>query len=145
MTNEPKKLCAEALSKVLANTYFLYLKTHNYHWNVEGANFQTLHAMFELQYTDMWTAIDEIAERIRALGEPAPGTHAKFAKLASIKENETIPNASQMLQELVADNTALAAILAEAIRTVQDAGDEPSGGSTRVIAGRVRHGQKSTC
>lgn len=128
MTNDPKKASAAALSKVLANTYILYLKTHNYHWNVEGAKFHALHVMFEEQYRDMWDALDEIAERIRALGEYAPGTYAKFSKLASIKDNEEIPDAKDMLKELVADNETLVEILAEAIKTVQDAGDEPSAG-----------------
>lgn len=128
MTNDPKKACAMALSQVLADTYVLYLKTHNFHWNVEGERFRSLHEMFEDQYRDMWGALDEIAERIRALGEYAPGTYAKFTELATIKENETIPSGQDMLRELIADNEAIAATLAEAIKTVQDAGDEPSAG-----------------
>lgn len=128
MTNNPKAACAMALSKVLADTYVLYLKTHNFHWNVEGERFRSLHEMFEDQYRDMWGALDEIAERIRALGEYAPGTYAKFTELATIKENETIPSGQDMLRELIADNEAIAATLAEAIKTVQDAGDEPSAG-----------------
>jgi starvation-inducible DNA-binding protein len=128
MSNEPKKACAAALSKVLADTYMLYLKTHNFHWNVEGERFRALHEMFESQYRDMWEALDEIAERIRALGEYAPGTYAKFAKLATIKDNEDIPAAPDMLKELIADNEALAVTLADAIKTVQEAGDEPSAG-----------------
>lgn len=126
MTNEPKKACAEALSKVLADTFVLYLKTHNFHWNVEGAKFRELHLMFEEQYRDMWEALDVIAERIRALGEYAPGTTAKFAKLASIKDNEKIPAAQDMLRELIAGNETISAEIGKAIKTVQEAGDEPS-------------------
>lgn len=128
MTNESHKQCAEAISKVLANTYILYLKTHNFHWNVRGPNFRSLHMMFEEQYQDMWAALDIIAERIRALGEYAPGTYAKFSQLASIKANETIPNAEDMVDELIADNEAVVRSIADAIKVVQDAGDEPSAG-----------------
>jgi len=126
MTDNSKKNCADALSKVLANAYVLYLKTHNYHWNVEGPNFRSLHLMFEEQYQEMWTALDEIAERIRALGEYAPGTYAKFAELATIKENQTIPAANDMLAELLADNEKIITIIVEAIKVAQDAGDESS-------------------
>jgi starvation-inducible DNA-binding protein len=128
MTNERQKICAAALSKVLAETYVLYLKTHNFHWNVEGEKFRSLHLMFEEQYRDMWEALDEIAERIRALGEYAPGTNAKLAKLSGIKDNEKIPSGDDMLRELIADNQTLAATLADAIKTLQEAGDEPSAG-----------------
>ena len=128
MTNDPKKKSAAALSKVLADTYMLYTKTHNYHWNVEGPQFRELHIMFEEQYTDMWQALDEIAERIRALGEYAPGTYAKLAKLATIKETEDIPSAAAMVKELAGDNETIAATLAEAIASAQEAGDEPTAG-----------------
>jgi starvation-inducible DNA-binding protein len=128
MTNERQKICAAALSKALADTYVLYLKTHNFHWNVEGEKFRALHEIFEAQYRDMWEALDEIAERIRALGEYAPGTYAKFAKLSSIKDNEKIPPGDDMLRELIADNQTLAVTLVDAIKTLQDAGDEPSAG-----------------
>ncbi|MDF1778127.1 MAG: DNA starvation/stationary phase protection protein [Rhizobiaceae bacterium] len=126
MTDNSKKTCADALSNVLANTYVLYLKTHNYHWNVEGSNFRSLHLMFEEQYQEMWTALDEIAERIRALGEYAPGTYEKFVELATIKENQDIPVAKDMLAELLADNEKIIAIIVEAIKVAQDAGDESS-------------------
>ena len=124
MTDNSKKACADALSRVLANTYVLYLKTHNYHWNVEGSNFRSLHLMFEEQYQEMWAALDEIAERIRALGEYAPGTYTKFAELATIKENQNIPGADDMLSELLADNETIIAVILEAIKVAQDAGDE---------------------
>ncbi len=128
MTNEPKKACAEALSRVLANTYVLYLKTHNFHWNVEGAKFRALHEMFEEQYRDLWDSLDEMAERIRALGEYAPGTWGQFSQLATIKETAGVPSAEEMLQQLIADHETVVDIIAEAIKTVQDAGDEPSAG-----------------
>jgi starvation-inducible DNA-binding protein len=84
----------EGLSKVLADTYSLYLKTHNFHWNVEGPMFNTLHLMFMDQYTELWTALDAIAERIRSLGYPAPGTYKQFAKLTSIAETDGVPSSS---------------------------------------------------
>ncbi len=128
MSNEPKKASAAALAKVLADTYVLYLKTHNFHWNVEGEKFHALHVMFEEQYRDMWAALDEIAERIRALGEYAPGTYAKLAELASIKENQEIPAAKDMIRELVADHEKMVATLADAVKTAQEVSDEPSAG-----------------
>src|SRR3954468_5990595 len=81
-----RRAIADGLSRVLADTYTLYLKTHNFHWNVTGPMFQTLHVLFETQYNELWQATDEIAERIRALGFPAPGTYSEFAKLATVKE-----------------------------------------------------------
>lgn len=128
MQNDPKAAVAEALSTVLAQTFRLYLKTHNYHWNVEGPKFRALHEMFEEQYRDMWEALDEIAERIRALGAYAPGTFAKFSSLATIEDNETIPTAEAMLQELIDDSETLVAALKAAIKTAQEAEDEPTAG-----------------
>ena len=87
------------LSRLLADSYTLYLKTHNYHWNVEGPMFNTLHLMFEQQYTELATAVDTIAERIRALGEPAPGSYAAFSKLSSIEEEESVPAAEAMIAQ----------------------------------------------
>jgi hypothetical protein len=91
LTEQAKRECAGALAKVLSDTFVLYLKTHNFHWNVEGPQFLGLHEMFEKQYRDLWNSIDDIAERIRALGQPAPGTTEKFKELAEIKENGRIP------------------------------------------------------
>src|SRR5947207_6635334 len=88
---------AGGLSKLLADTYTLYLKTHNFHWNVTGPMFQTLHLMFETQYTEMWTNVDVIAERIRSLDAPVPGTYAQFSKLASIGESPGVPKAQDMI------------------------------------------------
>ncbi|WP_158770400.1 Dps family protein [Paraglaciecola sp. L1A13] len=128
MNVNAKNDCAKALSSVLADTYVLYLKTHNFHWNVEGPNFRPLHLMFEEQYQDLWASLDVIAERIRALGAYAPGTYAKFAALATIKENQDIPKANGMLSELAKDNESIIATLVEAIQVAQNAGDEPSAG-----------------
>jgi starvation-inducible DNA-binding protein len=96
-----RKKIAEGLSKLLADTYTLYLKTHYFHWNVTGPMFNTLHLMFETQYTELAIAVDDIAERIRALDEYAPGTYTQFAKLSSISESKDVPNATQMIKELV--------------------------------------------
>src|SRR5688572_5680331 len=92
---------ADGLSRLLADTYTLYLKTHNFHWNVTGPMFQTLHLMFEQQYTELAIAVDSIAERIRALGFPAPGTYADFVERSSIKEERGVPSADQMIRQLV--------------------------------------------
>lgn len=128
MTDEAKKVCVDALSKILADTYVLYLKTHNYHWNVEGPKFRSLHEMFEEQYRDLWDSIDDIAERIRALGHYAPGTYAKFQALSTVKDNEDIPVADNMLKELIADNETVTRTIRSALPTVQEAGDEASAG-----------------
>src|SRR5437868_10877110 len=102
-----RKQIAQGLSKLLADTYTLYLKTHNFHWNVTGPMFQTLHLMFEQQYNELALAVDLIAERIRALGYPAPGTYAEFSKLTSIKEPKGVPAAEDMIRELVAGQEAV--------------------------------------
>ncbi|MEQ9491748.1 MAG: Dps family protein [Alphaproteobacteria bacterium] len=98
---------AQGLSRVLADSYTLYLKTHNYHWNVTGPMFQTLHTMFETQYTELAMAVDEIAERIRSLGEYAPGSYKQFADLSSIEEDTTVPPAEDMVKHLVAGHEAV--------------------------------------
>jgi starvation-inducible DNA-binding protein len=129
MTNSnASKASSDALCRVLADTYVLYLKTHNYHWNVEGPKFRNLHKMFEEQYNDLWQSLDDIAERIRALGYYAPGTYAKLRALATVGENEEIPNEDGMLRELIADNEATANTIRAALKVAQDAGDEPSAG-----------------
>src|SRR6188768_1198847 len=98
---------AEGLSRVLADTYTVYLKTHNFHWNVEGPMFQTLHLLFMEQYTETWNAIDLVAERIRSLGHYAPGTYKEFTKLASIKETDGVPKATQMIELLIQGQEAI--------------------------------------
>lgn len=107
ISEKDRKDVAHGLSKLLADTYTLYLKTHNFHWNVEGPMFQTLHVMFMGQYTEMWNALDLIAERIRALGHYAPGTYAEFVKLTSIKETKSVPKANKMIEELIQGNEAV--------------------------------------
>src|SRR5438552_13180660 len=101
ITEQDRKTIADGLSRVLADTYTLYLKTHNFHWNVKGPMFQTLHLMFETQYNELALAVDLIAERIRALGFPAPGTYSAYSKLSSITETEGVPGAKEMIRLLV--------------------------------------------
>jgi starvation-inducible DNA-binding protein len=117
---------AEGLSRLLADTYTLYLKTHNYHWNVTGPMFQTLHLMFEQQYNELALAVDQIAERIRALGFPAPGTYAEFARLSSIKEEEGTPAAREMIRKLVEGQEAVARTARTVFPTVESANDQPT-------------------
>src|SRR5690348_13871155 len=105
---QDRKAIAQGLSHLLADTYTLYLKTHNFHWNVKGPMFQTLHLMFETQYNELALAVDLIAERIRALGEPAPGSYSDYARLSSIKEAKGVPAAPKMIAELVAGQEAVA-------------------------------------
>ena len=98
---ENRELIAKGLSKVLADSYTLYLKTHNFHWNVTGPMFNTLHSMFESQYMDLANAVDELAERIRALGFPAPGSYKQYAELTTIPEETDVPSAKDMIKQLV--------------------------------------------
>lgn len=123
---EDRKKIAEGLSRLLADSYTLYLKTHNFHWNVTGPMFQTLHLMFETQYTELATAVDLIAERIRSLGEPAPGTYQEFAKLSSIKETSGVPAAKEMIKQLVAGQEAVVKTARSVFPTVEAANDEAS-------------------
>src|SRR5690554_1036284 len=102
-----RKSIADGLSKLLADTYTLYLKTHNFHWNVTGPMFQTLHLMFETQYTELAEAVDVIAERIRSLGVPAPGTYKQYAELSSIKEEQGVPEAKEMIRLLLEGQEAV--------------------------------------
>ena len=116
----------EALSKLLADTYTLYLKTHNFHWNVTGPMFQTLHLMFQTQYTELWTNIDLIAERIRSLDAPAPGTYAQFAKLASIRETVGVPKAQDMIKILLEGHEAVTRTARKAFPAAEKGGDQPT-------------------
>lgn len=116
----------EGLSHLLADTYTLYLKTHNFHWNVTGPMFQTLHLMFETQYTELAMAVDLIAERIRALGSPAPGTYAEFARLSSVKEPDGIPSAQKMIEDLMRDQEAVVRTARSIFPVVNQASDEPT-------------------
>ena len=117
---------ADGLSHLLADNYTLYLMTHNYHWNVTGPMFNTLHLMFETQYNELWIANDLIAERIRSLGHPAPGTYAEFVKLASIKEEAGQPKAEVMIRRLVEGNEAVVRTARRIFPAVDAANDEPT-------------------
>ncbi|HEX8852519.1 MAG TPA: Dps family protein [Pyrinomonadaceae bacterium] len=117
---------AAGLSRLLADTYTLYLKTHNFHWNVTGPMFQTLHLMFEEQYTELSAAVDLIAERIRALGFPAPGTYREFSQLSSIKEEEGTPTAQEMIRLLVEGQETIVRTARSIFPVVEGAGDEPT-------------------
>jgi len=126
ISDSARKKIAEGLSAFLADSYTLYLMTHNFHWNVTGPMFNSLHAMFMGQYTEQWTALDEIAERIRALGHPAPGTYKEFVKLASIKEVEGVPKAMDMIRHLVAAQEATARTARSLFPLVDEANDQPT-------------------
>ncbi|BAT52577.1 putative DNA-binding stress protein [Nostoc sp. NIES-3756] len=117
---------AEGLSRLLADTYTLYLKTHNFHWNVTGPMFQTLHLMFETQYTELALAVDLIAERIRALGYPAPGTYSEYAKLSSIPETPGVPKAHEMIRLLVEGQEAVVRTARSIFPVVDEVNDEPT-------------------
>jgi starvation-inducible DNA-binding protein len=117
---------AEGLSGLLADSYTLYLMTHNFHWNVTGPMFNTLHLMFMAQYTEQWNALDLIAERIRALGYPAPGTYKEFVRLASIQEIEGVPKAMEMVRHLVAAQEATARTARRLFSVVDKANDQPT-------------------
>ena len=123
---DEKKPVVDALSRLLADSYTTYLKTHNFHWNVTGPMFNTLHTMFETQYTELAMAVDEIAERIRALGAPAPGTYAAFQKLSSVREPKSLPNARGMIDQLAKDQDAIAKSARAVIKAAEGAGDSAS-------------------
>jgi starvation-inducible DNA-binding protein len=116
----------KGLSALLADSYTLYLMTHNFHWNVTGSQFNSLHLMFMGQYTEQWNALDLIAERIRALGHPAPGTYREFHKLASIKEVDGVPKADDMVRHLVAAQEATARTARKLLPVVAKADDQPT-------------------
>jgi starvation-inducible DNA-binding protein len=117
---------AGGLSRVLADTYTLYLQTHNFHWNVTGPMFQTLHLMFEQQYDELALAVDAVAERIRALGHPAPGTYNKFAELSSVTLEEGVPKATEMIAALVRGHEAVARTARAVFGVAEAANDQPT-------------------
>jgi starvation-inducible DNA-binding protein len=121
-----RRAIAEGLSALLADSYTLYLMTHNFHWNVTGPQFNSLHAMFMGQYTEQWNAIDVIAERIRAVGFPAPGTYGEFARLTSIREPEGVPDANEMVRQLVVAQEATARTARNLFPVVDAARDQPT-------------------
>lgn len=124
INEKDRKKIAEGLSHLLADSYSLYLKTHYFHWNVTGPMFNSLHLMFETQYTELATAVDDIAERIRSLDFFAPGTYREFAKLSSIPESESVPKAQDMIKELVAGHEAVCRTARSVFPAVDKAGDE---------------------
>ena len=126
LSNDQRRQIAAGLSRLLADSYTLYLKTHNFHWNVTGPMFQTLHTLFETQYTELATAVDEIAERIRALGEPAPGSYQQFAALSSISEETGVPSAEDMIRQLVEGQEAVARTARGVFPAADEARDEPT-------------------
>ncbi|NBO32488.1 MAG: DNA starvation/stationary phase protection protein [Cyanobacteria bacterium WB6_1B_304] len=121
-----RKEIATGLSRLLADTYSLYLKTHNFHWNVTGPMFQTLHLMFEQQYTELALAVDQVAERIRALGFPAPGTYSEYSRLSSIPETEGVPRSHDMIQLLVEGQEAVIRTARSIFSIAEAAKDEPT-------------------
>ncbi len=125
-----RKAIADGLSHFLADAYTLYLKTHAFHWNVTGPMFNSLHTMFEGQYTEQWAALDEIAERIRAIGFPAPGSYAEFVKLSSIAEEPgregEVPDWKDMVKQLVSGNEAVCRTARKVFKVASEAGDEPT-------------------
>ncbi len=123
---EDREIIAVGLSKLLADSYTLYLKTHNYHWNVTGPQFNTLHQMFEEQYSELATAVDEIAERIRALGIKAPGSYVEFSKLTSINEGTGEETAEDMIRQLAIGQETVVRTAREAFPAADEANDEPT-------------------
>jgi len=129
ISEKDRRKIADGLSRFLADSYTLYLKTHNFHWNVTGPMFNSLHVMFMNQYTEQWTALDEIAERIRALGFNAPGSYAQFVKLASIREESgdgAMPDWQEMVRQLVAGNEAVCRTGRKVLDIADDADDNPT-------------------
>lgn len=126
INEENREKIAKGLNHLLADTYTLYLMTHNFHWNVKGPMFNTLHLMFEGQYNELALAVDMIAERIRALGYPAPGTYSEFAKLTSIKEVPGVPMARDMIAHLVEGQQAIVRTARSLFPIVEEAADEPT-------------------
>jgi starvation-inducible DNA-binding protein len=126
MSEKDRKAIADGLGHFLADSYTLYLMTHNFHWNVKGPMFNTLHLMFEAQYTELALAVDLIAERIRALGFPAPGTYGEFVALSSIKEVKGQPKAEDMIRHLVAGQEAVVRTARSIFPAVEKASDEPT-------------------
>ena len=119
-----REAIAGGLSRLLADSYTLYLKTHNFHWNVTGVMFQTLHTMFEEEYTELATAVDEIAERIRALGHFAPGSYKSYLGLSSVEEADGVPEAKEMIRQLVSGHEAVAKTARSVFPAAEDGNDE---------------------
>lgn len=126
ISEKDRKKIAAGLSKLLADSYTLYLQTHNFHWNVKGPQFRSYHLMFEEQYTELATAVDLIAERIRALGFPAPATYGEFSELSSIKETRGVPKAEKMIEILIEGQETIVRTARSIFPITEETGDEPS-------------------
>lgn len=137
---QDREKIAQGLKRLLADTYTLYLQTHNFHWNVTGPMFRNLHLMFEEQYTELATAVDDIAERIRTLGIIAPGTYRAFSELSSIKEVEQVPPAEEMLEILTHNHEQVVKICRDALKAAQ-AGDDES--TIALVSDRMRVHEKT--
>jgi starvation-inducible DNA-binding protein len=129
-----RRTVAEGLSRVLADSYTLYLKTHSFHWNVTGPLFPSLHLLFEQQYTELALAVDLIAERIRALGVPAPGSYSQFAELATVREATGVPPAAEMVRQLAVDHETVVRTIRAVLPVAQSAADEAS---LELLVGRL--------
>lgn len=140
ISRQDREAVAAQLSRLLADTYSLYLKTHSFHWNVVGPHFTTLHQMFEEQYNALWLAADEIAERIRTLDVVAPGSYSQFAKLSSIREETGAPDWQTMVAQLVEGHETVAATARTTLQAAQEAGDE---GSVDIATGRLQEHEKT--
>jgi starvation-inducible DNA-binding protein len=140
INQQDRESVANSLKRVLADSYTLYLQTHNFHWNVTGSQFRELHLMFEEHYNELATAVDEIAERIRTLGVAAPGTYRSFAELSSIKEVEGVPESKQMIEILNHSHESVVITCREALKVAQQADDESS---AALISDRMRIHEKT--
>lgn len=140
IAKKDRETVAKHLSKLLADTYSLYLKTHSFHWNVTGPQFNSLHTMFEVQYNALWLAADEVAERIRILDVFAPGSYSQFGKLTAIKEEAGVPEWKDMVAQLVDGHEIAAATSRETIAAAEKAGDE---GTADMVTGRLKEHEKT--
>lgn len=141
ISNKERKQITDGLSALLADSYMLYIKTHNFHWNVEGPMFNTLHTMFMDQYTELWNALDTIAERIRALGEYAPGSYKQFAALTSIEESEKVPKADKMIAELIKGHEVVIQTARKLLPVCSEAHDDVTAG---VLTDRLEIHEKTS-
>ena len=140
IAKQDRETIATQLSKLLADTYSLYLKTHSFHWNVTGPHFNSLHSMFEIQYNELWLAADEVAERIRVLDVFAPGSYSQFGKLTRIQEESGVSDWKEMVNQLVTGHEIAATTAREVIKAADDAGDE---GSMDMATGRLKAHEKT--
>ncbi|MGN6705678.1 MAG: Dps family protein [Rhodanobacter sp.] len=140
IAKKDREAVAKHLSKLLADTYSLYLKTHSFHWNVTGPQFNSLHLMFETQYNALWLAADEVAERIRTLDVFAPGSYTQFAKLSSIKDEPGVPEWQEMVGQLVEGHEIVAATARDALKAANAAGDD---GTADMVTGRLKEHEKT--